>query len=367
VTIYKRGKVWHYDFICHGRRYRGSTEETNEKRAQRIEDDRKMEARTGSSNSCLPPRQQMTLREVAPRFQKWLETARSEKRGQPLDADTKRYYNTGWRLLQDLEIVQMPMGSITKDDISALRFPAGPYNANCALRTLRRMLRKAHDWNLTGSPPTVLLFEEVGRERIFSPKQESEFLAAAPQPLRDVWLCGRDAGMRPEEVLRMRVEDVNWDRRLIFIPRGKTANSRRYVPMSRRLMEALWLRTGDREEGWVFPSRIKKNGQPFSKSGHLSYFVTAHQFIDVRDKIGLGADYVLYSARHTFGTYLYAKTRNLALVMALMGHGDVKTAMRYQHPEFELAIDAIDEMAVEMAWLEHGTAPVPQKANKHTN
>ena len=37
---------------------------------------------------------------------------------------------------------------------------------------------------------------------------------------------------------------------------------------------------------------------------------------------------VLYCGRHDFGTCLYAKTKNLKLVMAVMGHKDVKTAMR---------------------------------------
>jgi integrase len=337
--------------VYRGKRYRGSTEQTNQKRAQRIEDDKKAEARAGRLPDYVIPLKKNTLRSIAPRFLEWLETARSKRRGSPLDADTKRYYKTGWRLLGDKDIVDMPMNSITADHIELMRFPGGPYNANCALRTLRRMLSKAHEWKLIMTPPSVLLFEENGRERIFSPQQEADLLRVAPQPLRDVWLCGRDAGMRPEEVLRMRIEDIRWGQRLIFIPRGKTVNSRRYVPISNRLFEALWLRAGGREEGWLFPSPTTKKGKPRSKTGHLSYFVTAHQFIELRKQVGLGSDYVLYSARHTFGTYLYAKTKNLPLVMGIMGHGDVKTAMRYQHPPFELAIDAINEMAFDVASL----------------
>ncbi len=41
---------------------------------------------------------------------------------------------------------------------------------------------------------------------------------------------------------------------------------------------------------------------------------------------------MLYCARHTFGTAAYAATGNLAMVMNVMGHTDVRTAMRYQHP-----------------------------------
>ena len=37
---------------------------------------------------------------------------------------------------------------------------------------------------------------------------------------------------------------------------------------------------------------------------------------------------VLYCARHTFGTAAYGATGNLAMVMNVMGHTDVRTAMR---------------------------------------
>jgi integrase len=69
----------------------------------------------------------------------------------------------------------------------------------------------------------------------------------------------------------------------------------------------------------------------------------AAHFRQARRKAGLPEDLVLYCGRHDFGTRLYEKTKNLKLVMAVMGHKDVKTAMRYQHPELELARAALNE------------------------
>ena len=37
MSLYKRGRIWYYDFAIAGRRYRGSTREENEKRAQKVE------------------------------------------------------------------------------------------------------------------------------------------------------------------------------------------------------------------------------------------------------------------------------------------------------------------------------------------
>jgi hypothetical protein len=39
------------------------------------------------------------------------------------------------------------------------------------------------------------------------------------------------------------------------------------------------------------------------------------------------------------------KTGNLAAVMKVMGHRDVRTAMRYQHPELDIVRDALNNQA----------------------
>ena len=39
---------------------------------------------------------------------------------------------------------------------------------------------------------------------------------------------------------------------------------------------------------------------------------------------------------HDYGTGVLMRTGNLAAVMSTTGHRDVKTAMHYQHPEFEI-------------------------------
>ena len=74
----------------------------------------------------------------------------------------------------------------------------------------------------------------------------------------------RDTGMRNErELFRMRIENLNWENRVIFVPDTKTPEGRRLVPMSRRVFDILKKRCGTRTDSWVFPSKR-------SASGHLS-------------------------------------------------------------------------------------------------
>lgn len=75
-------------------------------------------------------------------------------------------------------------------------------------------------------------------------------------------------------------------------------------------------------------------------SGHLT--TVAKQFREARLAAGLPDSLVLYSARQSFGTAVYQATGNLAPVMKAMGHSDVRTAMRYQHPALDSLRPVID-------------------------
>jgi integrase len=144
----------------------------------------------------------------------------------------------------------------------------------------------------------------------------------------------RDTGMRNErELYRTRIENLDWEKRLIFVPDSKTAEGRRLVPMSKRVFELREQRRSSRSAGWVFPSK-------HAVSGHLTSI--GHWFCQSRRKAGLPERLVLYCAPHDYGTRVLMRTGNLAAVMRTMGHKDVKTAMQYQHPELEIVRAALD-------------------------
>ena len=70
--------------------------------------------------------------------------------------------------------------------------------------------------------PRVKLMKKVGRELTIDPDTGAKLLAVAEQPMKDVLMMIQDTGMRPEEVVRIRIENIDWRRRLIFNPNGKT-------------------------------------------------------------------------------------------------------------------------------------------------
>lgn len=323
MALYKRGGVWHYDFTMDGRRYRGTTKESVPSRARMIEAKLMQEAK---QRKLTVQRRTLTLAEFSKRFLVWVESTR-------LEAESKEYYRSGWRMLAKTPISGMRLAHITTDEAEALRFDHSPANANRALRTLRRMLGKAAEWGIITAAPRIKLMKEYGRSALIDSEAEYKLLGAAKQPLHDVLTLILDSGMRPGEVFQMRWEDIAWDRGMIFIPRGKTKLSRRYIPMSERVTKALHIRRKSATEGWVFPSD--------SVTGHVT--TVAKAFEEARAAAGLSKEIVLYSARHTFATKIMGATGNLSLVMRALGHTNAQTAMIYQHPSLETVRTVVNE------------------------
>jgi integrase len=329
----KDSKFYWYDFKVRGKRYRRSTKETNKKRAEKIAAIKLSQAMGGTG---LLDRRAPSLQGLSTGFLNWVESA-------ALARKSKKYYCNGWRLLSKTHLVGMRLDHITKDDVEGLSFSGTASNTNCALRTLRRMLHKAEEWNLLGKVPKFKLLREHGRRLRLDDDAEQRLLVAASacswkpssfELFRDVIILARDTGMRNQrELYCMRTENLDWNNRIIFVPDSKTADGRRMIPMSDRVYELLRVRAEGKGEGWLFPSNR-------SKCGHLTDL--AKQFRTARAKAGLAKDLVLYCSRHDYGTRVLNNTGNLAAVMKTMGHRDVRTAMQYQHPELEMVRIALN-------------------------
>jgi len=341
VELYRRKgtKFWLADFTVDGKRYRQSTGATTRARATEVAAEliekakkEKTEKQEAREEKAPPP----LLRDFADG--KFLPYVRDSQ----LDPDTRRYYQNGWRLLKDTPIAQRRIDEIVTSDAEVLQLPGSGSNANCGLRTLRRILSLAKDKRLLASVPKIKLREEAERSATFTPEQEQAFLAVAPQPLRDVFTISQDTGLRPDEVVRMRWENVLWDKNLIFNPNGKTKKSRRHVPLSDRVRNLLRVRADSASNEWVFPS-------PRRKGSPMSYFPVAKDFTKTRMAAGLPDSLVLYSARHSFATDMLDRTGNLILVQKLLGHEAVTTTQRYLHPELKGIAELVNERNAERA------------------
>jgi integrase len=75
------------------------------------------------------------------------------------------------------------------------------------------------------------------------------------QPLKDIAQIILDTGLRPEEVFRIRIENLDFGERTIFNPFGKTKAARRKVTMTAEVLELLKRRAKNAKSPFVFPSK----------------------------------------------------------------------------------------------------------------
>jgi hypothetical protein len=74
--------------------------------------------------------------------------------------ETRKFYRNGWRLLHATSVAVLRIDQITGDCTEQLNFAGSAANANCALRTLRRMLHKAEEWKVIGHAPKLKMMKE---------------------------------------------------------------------------------------------------------------------------------------------------------------------------------------------------------------
>jgi integrase len=138
-----------------------------------------------------------------------------------------------------------------------------------------------------------------------------------------------DTGMRPEEVFRMRAENIDFRQKSIFNPFGKTKPARRTMPMTDDVISLLRVRVKEssgKETPFEFPS-------PYDIQKPIGSVKNAHSAAVERAKIKQHLR--LYDLRHTFASRAVASGADLSTLSALLGHTSILMTMRYVHPAAE--------------------------------
>jgi len=185
VAIYKRGRVYWYQFVFNNQRVQCSTKQGNPRVARQIEAAHKTRLAKGEVG-LSEPKTMPTLREFGSRFQAEI---RVHCAGKPR---TVAFWEQKlMRLLEFMPLASAPLDKIKKALIARYvqkrQGNVAVATINRELATLRRILYLAHDWNEIAAVPRIKMLQgERIRDFVLSHQQEKVYLDAAPQPLRDV-------------------------------------------------------------------------------------------------------------------------------------------------------------------------------------
>lgn len=226
------------------------------------------------------------------------------------------------------------LGDITPARVAHLRAVLAadgrsPATVNRVLSVLSTVLRHCHqDGILEGAPiPIRREKESEGRLTWFTREQVEAMYHKAQAVCHDELAAliyfAAYTGLRRGEIWRLRVKDINWEKGHITVG-GDAATvtknrSVRIVPLCKQSWQALdILRPMDAALDVAFWAELFPNVD-----------VAMRRFNAVRKAAGLPDDLVFHSLRHSFGTWHAEAGTPIRTLMALMGHKDIKTTLRY--------------------------------------
>jgi integrase len=348
MGVYKRkdSKFYWYKFEIHGVPYRGSTGVKNRRDAEGIEAKARLDVIEGKYD--------IKRRKSAPIFKDAMGAFLDHTRQHNAAGTAKRYEASAKPL--NAAFGKRRLHEVTRDDVEKykaarlkdrakrgdgrgktkeLKRKLKPATVNGELACLKAMFNHFVRLEVIRDNPAAkvkLLPEGNEKTRVLSFEEERLYLAACDQPLYDIAVLMLETGMRPDEIYRMKAENVNLEDRYVFNPYGKTKAAKRQVPLTSRAAAALRGRLNGGE--YVFPldSDPARPMRPASNQ-HAAML-----------KLAGVAHFRIYDLRHTFATRAVAAGVDLATLAALLGHSKIQMVLRYAHPQAEHKAQAIKKL-----------------------
>lgn len=357
MTIYKRGRFWHYDFQERGVRYGPKTTKcTNKKDAQAFEDSLRLKVRqqklTGQS-------QEWTLGQALDAW--WSEKLVNLRSSAAYDTRIKAIRSA---LGTDLPFLQVNSAAV-------LRFISIRQGLGRKPGTIRDEVAKIRSlwfWMKDAHPEVERTLEVTWKQpraskklRVLRGNEEALLLAhldpdrpgtrrrSERQTVFDIAIFLLDTGARVGECIAATWTMIRWEAKMVDLTRFKTMDGGvtvSHIPLTDRCLEALQRRYDQRDKRspYIFPSTRDDSDRVY-RNREIRPLRTA------LDELGFNAPHLvaqygsctLHTLRHTYGTELARRGVPVQDIQRVMGHSNINTTMIYINLANEDGVDRVRE------------------------
>ena len=162
------------------------------------------------------------------------------------------------------------------------------------------------------------------RAAVFTPEEVSRLLAAAePGKARMLFTTLYGCGLRVSEATALEVKDIDSQRKVIHIRKGKGRKDR-YVPLGENLLEQLrdYWRT-HKPTSFLFP------GNAPDKPWHLT--AVRQEFRLAQRIAGIDRPCTTHTLRHSYASHCLQAGVKVGTIQQILGHANLETTATYTH------------------------------------
>jgi len=146
--------------------------------------------------------------------------------------------------------------------------------------------------------------------------------------LTTVYACG----LRLQEALYLEVSDIDADRMMVHVHRGKGAKDR-FVPLPKKTLDILrthW--RSHRHSRLLFPAYGRDSRSAASATQPMAISSVQGAFRSAKEQAGITKKAVsVHTLRHAYATHLLEAGVNLRVIQQYLGHTSLETTMVYLH------------------------------------
>jgi integrase len=344
MATYKRGDTYWFEFVFAGQRIRMSAKTSDRRAARQIEAAYRVKLAKGEVD--IHEKKPVPLFEQAMKeFLAWSEISHAahpntHKRYVISSQPLKRHFRNV--RLNHITVEMVERYKTVRASQKGIRTgrKLRPATVNRELACLKAMFNHAMKDDLVAKNPVSrvkFLPEENEQMRVLTVEEQRLYLLAASQPLQDIAALILETGMRPEEVYRLRRENVHLEQGYIFNPYGKTKAAKRKIPLTSTADTILRRRLAEVKSDYLFPGGRGGNegDKPIVKINNAHYSTL---------KRGAVKPFRIYDLRHTWATRMTMAGVDLVTLAALLGHSRIQMVLRYAHPTEEHQFQAVRKM-----------------------